>query len=87
MDIFINELIAQLLPEIWQVRTQVFVTLLDAVGQNIATSWVGLWGNLFANEWNAVATFTLLLVGSVLLGYRLIRDNLLDSIEYLSSRF
>lgn len=86
MEIFINELVAQLFQEIWQVRTQVFGAFLGAVGQNIATSWVGFWDNLFVSAWSAALSFGVLLVGSLVLGYRLIRSNLLKAIEYLFSK-
>lgn len=87
MQILPDDFAIQLLLQIKEVSSQFFSVLLDAVAENIATNWIGLWGGIFAGEWDSLIPLGIAFFSPIILGYRLIRNNLFDSIEYLHSKF
>lgn len=87
MKLFPDDSYIQILTQAKEIVAQLFSTILDGIGENIAIGWIDFWNAVFANEWNAVLSIGFMLCSTILLGYRLIRNNLLDSIEHLLSRF
>ena len=69
-----------------EITSQLIGEILNAVGENIVMSAARLWGAITANEWSRVPTFAFTLVISIVYGYRLVRNNALDPLEYLFSK-
>lgn len=86
MKLLPDEFAIQMLMQAKETASQLFGVILDAIGENIATGWIGFWSAVFANEWSAAATMGFVLFSAVLLGCRLIRNNLFDSVEHLFSK-
>lgn len=86
MKILPDDFALQMLQQINDLVSQLFGAILNVVGESIVTSAAGLWDAITANEWSGVLTFAFVLITSIIYGYRLVKNNLLDSIEYLSSK-
>jgi hypothetical protein len=83
MQLFTTDQLMQVIITAKDTESRMFGIFLGAIGENIATSIMQLWNSLLSVNWPTVVTTIFLLFSMVFIGYRLVRDNLLDSIEYL----
>ncbi|MCA9340063.1 MAG: hypothetical protein KDA17_04085 [Candidatus Saccharibacteria bacterium] len=86
MQIFTPEMILEMLKQAKDTSSVLFESIITAAWSSVAEALATLLPAIHNHDWNGLMVGILMVVSGVMLLYRLIRNNLLTTLEFLINR-
>lgn len=86
MQIFTVEMLIQMYTQSREIAQELFSVLIAAAWDDVAVSLGGIFTALTSQSWNELLVQALLLIGGLVMLFRLIRYNLRSTLKFLLDR-